>query len=391
MQLLFITSWWPSRVHPYHGNFVQKHVRLLAREHEAVVVAVQEDPSLGAGRQELVVVSEGDYRVVQVYYGRPKRMPRPLVLAMRARAYLTGLRTVLQTLSFRPDLIHAHVLVDAGIISYGLSRLLHVPFLVSEHSTRYGDPGSLRYFDSMLGRAACRKAAYILPVTDYLRREMQQCGFQGCYRVIGNVVNTDLFTANKLEVPSRNSLHLLHISNLQEQQKNVQGLLRAFSQYRKGTTSSATLTIASEGNLATVRAYMNTLNLDDGAVRLSGPHREEEIATLMRSHDALILFSHFETQGIVLLEAQACGLPVIATAVGGVLESVAPSGGILVAAGDEAALVEAINVLATGLFSYDASRARTFVVKRWGEAAIREQFTAVYHQAIAKAAERPRT
>jgi glycosyltransferase involved in cell wall biosynthesis len=71
-----------------------------------------------------------------------------------------------------------------------------------------------------------------------------------------------------------------------------------------------------------------------------------------------VLSSEFENLPVVLLEALACGLPVVATAVGGVPEIVDDSVGALVPPRDVPALAHAIRSVAARSFDRDALAAR---------------------------------
>ena len=82
-------------------------------------------------------------------------------------------------------------------------------------------------------------------------------------------------------------------------------------------------------------------------VRFSGPRTGEELDGDYRASDLLVLASHAETYGMVVTEALARGLPVIATAVGGLPEALGRTAaggrpGILVPAGDRLALATAL-------------------------------------------------
>lgn len=105
--------------------------------------------------------------------------------------------------------------------------------------------------------------------------------------------------------------------------------------------------------------------LEDRAASLPGvfwlgPRRD--VAELMADLDVFVLSStEPEPYGLVLVEAMACGVPVVATAAGGPLEilaGVAPEMGHLVAPGDAAALADAVNALLPDATSTDSRRRR---------------------------------
>jgi D-inositol-3-phosphate glycosyltransferase len=68
--------------------------------------------------------------------------------------------------------------------------------------------------------------------------------------------------------------------------------------------------------LASVRGLIKDLGLD-GAVRMMPPQRHEILSTYYRAADVCVVPSHSESFGLVALEAEACGVPVVAAAVGG--------------------------------------------------------------------------
>ena len=95
-----------------------------------------------------------------------------------------------------------------------------------------------------------------------------------------------------------------------------------------------------------VRARVRSAGLD-GRVRLAGPRVGRELDAAYRTSDVLVTASRAETYGMVVTEALARGMPVVATRVGGLPEALgrAPDGrrpGILVPEGDPRALAEAL-------------------------------------------------
>jgi glycosyltransferase involved in cell wall biosynthesis len=79
----------------------------------------------------------------------------------------------------------------------------------------------------------------------------------------------------------------------------------------------------------------------NGRVEFTGPRTGPELEQTYAAADLLVLPSHAETYGMVVTEALARGLPVIASDVGGVSEALG-DGGLLVPTGDPAALGAAL-------------------------------------------------
>ncbi|WP_033289655.1 glycosyltransferase family 4 protein [Amycolatopsis jejuensis] len=85
------------------------------------------------------------------------------------------------------------------------------------------------------------------------------------------------------------------------------------------------------------RAYATSLRTD-----LTGPLSGADLDAAYHRADLLVLPSHAETYGMVITEALARGIPVVASAVGGVPDALGGNGGMLVPPGNVSALAEAL-------------------------------------------------
>ena len=112
----------------------------------------------------------------------------------------------------------------------------------------------------------------------------------------------------------------------------------------------------------------------EGRVRFAGPRSGRELARSYRGADVLVLASRAETYGMVVTEALARGLPVVAAQVGGVPEALGHGAGgvrpgLLVAPGDPAALGSALRAWLgdAGLRQRlrQAARERRAALPRW--------------------------
>ena len=355
-------------MHPRHGNFVENQVRVVAREHSVAVATVQEDPKLPYGKQRVEIDIQETYTVAQVYYGRPPGTGSVANLLSRARAYRTAVSEA-RTYLRKPDVIHAHVIVDAGIVASIIGLLWRCPYVVSEHSTFYTEDRPLAPVRHLLAKWACSRAGYLLPVSNYLKERMQLHGLRGNYRSLSNVVDTDRFLPGESWRGDR-PFRLLHVSNFRQDQKNLQGLLRAYAHAVALRPGAIYLTVAGDGEVDEVQRCIYHLDIQD-TCRVTGPHSEGEIAAAMEGAHAFVLFSNFESQGVVLIEALSAGLPCVTTAVGGPAEIITDSvNGWVVPVGDEVALTQALLKLIDHYGLFDRQRIRQDAIARYGEAAI---------------------
>ncbi len=140
-----------------------------------------------------------------------------------------------------------------------------------------------------------------------------------------------------------------------------------------------------EAELARIHALIDELDLGD-RVRFVPPQPHHLLSTYYRAADVCVVPSRSESFGLVALEAQACGTPVIASAVGGLLTLVDPGRtGELVENRDPAEFARHIDrvlgdpVHARRLSTTAARRARAYT---WSTAA--EALQQVYRHAVAR-------
>ncbi|MDG2122744.1 MAG: glycosyltransferase family 4 protein [Verrucomicrobiales bacterium] len=122
--------------------------------------------------------------------------------------------------------------------------------------------------------------------------------------------------------------------------KDFGTLLRAVARMRHGKFfQSLRVELAGDGpEMSRLQRMVKELRID-GTVHFLGMLPQAELAERMRGWDVFVLSTLGETMSVALMEAQACGLPVVATDVSGVSDVVADGeNGFLVEPGDDAAM-----------------------------------------------------
>jgi glycosyltransferase involved in cell wall biosynthesis len=163
-------------------------------------------------------------------------------------------------------------------------------------------------------------------------------------RVVIYPVDTELFKP-ALTLTKNDSPYLLFTARINDSRKNVGMLFKAFAQVR---TRFPNLKLILTGNQPdeSVKLALRQANLED-AVEFVGYQTRENLIKLYQNAEVFVLSSSQEGLGISMLEALACGLPVVSTKCGGP-ESVITSGdnGILVANDNATALADGTELLA---------------------------------------------
>jgi len=120
-------------------------------------------------------------------------------------------------------------------------------------------------------------------------------------------------------------------------------------------------------------------------VRWLGPLGRERVLEEFRACDCFVQPSHRESFSIVLLEALACGKPVIATRCGGPESFVTPANGMLVGVHEPADLARAMDEMTRTAHRFDGPAIRRDIMKTYSPASVSVRIEALYHDALAQA------
>jgi N-acetyl-alpha-D-glucosaminyl L-malate synthase BshA len=225
----------------------------------------------------------------------------------------------------------------------------------------------------------------VTAVSHYLRDETTKAFLcKGCpIDVIPNFVNRNEYFPSddakcRTSLAPRDTKVLMHISNFRKV-KRVPDVVRIFAKVRKQIP--AVLVLVGDGpERPETEAEVERLGLS-AEVRFLG--KVDAVADLLRAADLFLLPSESESFGLAALEAMACGVPVVASAVGGLPEVVVDGEtGALVPLGDLDAMAErAVELLTDDRWSVARSaaieRARDF-----DEAKIVPMYEALYARVV---------
>jgi glycosyltransferase involved in cell wall biosynthesis len=236
--------------------------------------------------------------------------------------------------AFRPDVVYAHFLVPSGLIGAMASR---APLVVTAHGQDVRNIGSLRGVRALTSWTV-KRAEAVVCVSRFLARELEAKvpAARGKIEVVDCGIDLERFRPRD-RAEARAALDwkgedplFLYVGSLSER-KNVLRLARAFSRLGTGT-----LVFVGDGPL---RGELEQVE----RVHLVGSVPHERVPGWIAACDVLCQPSLIEPFGQALLEAMACGRPVVATRVGGPPEFVPPGAGVLVDPSSEDELAVALN------------------------------------------------
>lgn len=350
MNILFFTTWYPNKNNPVSGVFVEELAKAVSLYCNITVLHGYHDKSASA--YTISDKTENNVRVIQVRY---PDMDIPVL------SYIFYLFTIIQAFrkilkDFKPDVIHAHVYLS-GVIAVILGKIYKIPVIVTEHAEiidKHKGGGHFRALKNslkiILAKFALNNAQLLVLVSISLQEYLESLGINNKIIIVPNVVNTELFYPMHINKISKTK-KILFVGMLTPI-KGIPYLLKAINLI-KNEREDFVLDIIGEGIFR--KEYENLANELDipELVRFHGRKNKEETANSMQECDFLVLPSLYETFGVVLIEAMACGKPVISTLNGGQGEFVNDRNGILVPAENPEALAKAIEYMLEHYQDYD--------------------------------------
>lgn len=382
MHILIIPSWYPQNQNDVNGCFFREQaIGLVQNGHQVGVFSLSGD----VGDSQLrnihlffgVPTKENDfgvrtYRISHLLYRYSyKKYILPLIIDKYFKKYCTE--------NGQPNLIHVQSALPAGLYAKRIKKKLGVPYCVTEHSSAFP-----RRLLSVQQKKDARKvfhdAEVVMCVSPALASSVEsECQLNTKLRVIPNFLNQSFEQMTLPEKRTGGRFRFLNVGLLTAK-KGQNILVRSFATQFRG--KPVELMIGGDGE-----EFDNLLKLtcDLGItdqVKLLGHLSRHEVKEHIIKCDAFVLSSLYETFGVVVIEALACGKPVVATRCGGPEDIVNDFNGILVAKDSERALSEGMLYTYNNISNYSSVKIRDDCVSRFGQSSVVDSIERIYQQIL---------
>lgn len=312
--MIWLCSWYPNQEDSFIGDFIQRHAIAASAYTKIHVIHIRE--SAAKYPSSYTVVNEN--LVEEIHY-----LPRTSTYFFRIKSYLQKQiacinRFILE--NGKPDGIHVHVPLKAGLIALHSYWYLRIPYVVTEHYGIYNHDVT-DHFETrhvlfrILTRWVIKKSKQLSTVSTSLANEMNHYGLSKNTISIPNVVNTKLFSFH--QPPSMDTFRWIHISGMTPL-KNVAGILQAMENVLHHVPNTELILVGDIRN-ELVKQVQSSPQLKNQVI-FTGVLSYSEVANQIKQAHALVLFSDSESQSCVVLEALCSGRPCIVPATGGVQE-----------------------------------------------------------------------
>ena len=346
IRVLFIPEWYPSRddSNPVAGTFCREHARAAAL-YDDVAVLVYTSRSQRWPTLSWESVNDCGVRTFYASYGHS-----PIPKTTLPFFYLHLPRAIRRAMQEwgRPDVIHTQDSYAYDVMN--AVRNLRIPVVISQQWTgfmrRELSSRAVKRF-----RRAFAGAARVLPVSLKAAEDYAHYGLNAPVTWLPNTLDTNSFfpPTELIRKP-----WLLHASGLTAQ-KCFPDIVRAFARVR-AARPDAELHVAGNGSNSAEIVARAKRELPPASVRFYGLLPKPELASLMRRARGFIFPSAAETFGCVLMEAMACGCPVLTTRVGGIPAVVREGEGLFVEVGNIDQIQDGMIRLLDGAHGLDMER-----------------------------------
>lgn len=368
------TPTYPTAEHP-RGIFVREQAR-AARRAGADVAVCHLDGVAPLYRRpwSVELTADGDLPVYRVRFRLPVPWRTPALWPLLVGGAGAALRAASAD-GHAPDVLHAHY-DRAALPAAALGRLRGIPVVHSEHSSDFR--AAMSRTRALRARLTVRLATLTCPVSHDLEACIRRVAPYGEFEVVPNSFDPELFHLAAGRNGSSGPARVLCVALL-DHKKGVPDLIQAFARLPPGR---ATLDLVGDGaERDTCERLVSELGLAD-RVRFHGLRAPRDVGQLMREADLFVLPSHTENNPCVLLESMASGLPIVATAVGGVPEIVDAQAGTLVEPRAPERLAVGIEAALDGLDRFDRDAIARRADAAYSSQAVGRRWLAIYERLL---------
>jgi teichuronic acid biosynthesis glycosyltransferase TuaC len=345
LKIAVVTRYFPSSAEPWQGRSAYQTLRVLARKADVRVFFPNATyPALLKPRSRIYDKLDASYSPPDVnvgYYDYPALplVSRPFNGRLAARVLLPHVR------DFAPDLIFSIFLYPDGYAALQIGKALSVPVVAMGIGS---DINSIADRISALHtRTVLREVDFLVTVSDDLRKKAVLMGarpeksraiINGCDLSVFHVTDRDE-ARRKLHIDARSEM-VVYIGRM-DMKKGLRELVAAAASMREQRPDLHAYLVGEGPDRPLIEAAIQANNAT-GYIDVLPGCAPNDVAVWIAAANLVTLPSYMEGCPNVVLEALACGRPVVATNVGGIPEIMSDACGRLVPPRDVPALAQAL-------------------------------------------------
>jgi teichuronic acid biosynthesis glycosyltransferase TuaC len=274
-----------------------------------------------------------------------------------------------------PDLVQAHGALNAGVAAWAIRRRWGVPYVLTEHSTAFAQ-GRLRWWERDLVRRVVEGAQHCVAVSPQLAALLTAQYPGSRWQYLPNPLGEAFLTVDAAARREAGAPFVfISVARLSPEKGHAR-LIEAFAEAFGGDPGSR-LRLAGEGPIRAELERLCAVRGIAGQVDFLGLLPSARVRDELAVADAFVLASDVETFGVVVIEALACGRPVIVTASGGPDHLVTAANGRVIPPRDPMALRDALIRMRQEAGEYDRAAIRAEALRLYGPEAFARRFAEI--------------
>lgn len=274
----------------------------------------------------------------------------------------------------KPDIIHAHNIIYSGLVAQIIKEKYEIPYIITEHSSIFMRNQHNKYLRLINEKIVFNSNLYAVSnkFSEVLKNifKLDQVG------VINNVLSPHFTNPNKFK-KNKDVFTFISIGNFTKNKNHrliIESFLRAFH-----ISEKVKLILVGSGP---EKHTLNSLIKQSGRTKQFKVFEylnQNELVQLMHDCDCFVLSSNYETFGVVIIEAMACGLPVISTKCFGPEDILNKNYGILIDKNNSEQMVQAMKQIININKQYIAKEIRNYAIDNYGEANFLNKIDSIYN------------
>ncbi|MCK4257776.1 MAG: glycosyltransferase [Halanaerobiales bacterium] len=326
MKILILAPSYPSDNDPYGGIFIHQQVKAIKRSNQNVTIDVIRVIPFAPKILKFVnrkylkyenLVGEYLYDGVRVSLIKVFTLPRNLNTSSMCKMLYKKFKKILSDTNY--DIVHAHGAVHTGYAAVRACTEKGIKSVVTVHGSDIMYYSNLNNQMKEISNYIFKNADSILAVSNGLKKVINDKNPETRVEVLYTGIDLSKFNIinNENKNKKTTKIGFIFVGNLL-QSKGINDLINAFSKLiAKGYECK--LTFCGTGDqLRVLKRICNELNLEQ--ISFLGAVENDKLPDVLADHDILVLPSHREGLGTVLIEALAMGKLVIGASVGGIPE-----------------------------------------------------------------------
>ena len=390
-KVLVLSRNYPNDVTPILGLWVEGLVRHVSKIREIKVVAPTPYcpplPGLNEFTKFRSIKRRQNVEGVEVFHPRFLTGPGYSTYNLESSLYFWSISRQVERLykEFPFDVIHAYFGYPDGVVAARLAAKYNIPFIITEQASWIP---WMNNYPRVRRQAvwAANRCAYHVAVSSFTKKTIAHfTGDSEKLRVVPNGVDGDVFTPLK-NGEQMKANQILYVG-LTRHVKGIDILLKAMQQVVKEKPEIKLVMVGGgfyrnyKAQEIELQELAKNLGLSNN-IEFAGMKPPDEVAKYMRESALLVLPSRTETFGAVLIEALACGIPVLATRCGGPEDIVKDEVGRLVAKEDPKSLAAAIIEITNRRDEFSSAKLREYALDNFSWEQISHQMVNLYERAI---------